>query len=99
MCSLFDYIANKLSKDKIVDLSVNIDKHLHKMKQRTASLQFSGTKYFARAQSQELSHLSFGLKHILSHVEMETKFLFLFYFISDLRLCKSKLVFIKAKKS
>lgn len=27
MCSLLDYIANKLSKDKIVDLSVNIDKH------------------------------------------------------------------------
>lgn len=25
MCSLFDYIANKLSKDKNVELSVNID--------------------------------------------------------------------------
>lgn len=42
MCSLFDYIANRLSKDKNVELSVNINHWL---------------QYFPSAPTLKLSHL------------------------------------------
>lgn len=104
MCSLFDYFANKLSKDKIVDLSVNIDKHIQNATPTVFRCNLVA-HIFARAQNppKNLSFHILGKSTLLSHVEVGNKISLLFcLFFSMFRLCKLgllvKRVFVTAKK-
>lgn len=83
MCSLFDYLANKLSKDKNVDSSVNISDEKHEIKIKLATF----------PTEQKLSHFTQTLFFIVYAPLVHRKFLF--YLSEALNLCNKLLTTFK----